>query len=133
VATAYDAITNVGLVVVVYLAGESILRIFDDDPAPVAIALDYLRVVAPSYLALGVGIVLGNAMTGAGATRTTFAIDALVILLLQLPLCLVVVGPLGGSLRALFRCVAAVNVASAIAYALVYSRRRWLEASARAG
>ena len=37
----------------VFAYGEAILRVFDDDDVPVAIALSYLHVVAPSYLALG--------------------------------------------------------------------------------
>lgn len=130
-AGAYDAVTNVLLVLAVLKFGEVILRFFDDDAGPVHIALDYLRVVTPSYFALGLGIVLGNAMAGAGATRTTLVIDALVILGFELPLCLLVVGPFGGSLHALFRCVAATNVVGAVAYALVYARGSWLRARAR--
>lgn len=126
-AAAYDALTNVLLVVLVYAAGERVLRVFDDDAAPVAIALDYLRVVAPSYFALGTGVVLGNGMAGAGATRTTFAIDALVIVAFELPLCLVAVGLLHAPLHGLFECVAATNVASAVAYAVVYGRGGWLK------
>ena len=127
-AGAYDTVTNILLVLLVFRAGESILRVFDDETPPVMIALDYLHVVAPTYFALGLGIVLGNAMAGAGATKTTFAVDALVILAFQLPLCLVVVGLFGGSLHALFQCVAVTNVASAIAYALVYARGSWVKA-----
>jgi hypothetical protein len=67
-------------------------------------------------------------MAGAGATRTTFAIDALVILAFQVPLCLVVVVLARGSLRSLFECVAVTNLASAIAYASVYGRGRWMQA-----
>lgn len=132
IATAYDAITNVVLVIAIWRYGEAVLRIFDDEARPVAIALDYLQVVAPSYFALGAGIVLGNAMAGAGATRTTLGIDAFVILLVQLPLCLVVVG-LGGSMHALFRCVAVTNVVSAIAYAVIYAGGRWAGAPGRLG
>lgn len=131
ITTGYDGITNVILVLCVFAWGEAILRVFDDDAAPVGIALQYLRVVAPSYLALGVGIVLGNAMAGAGATRTTFAIDAAVIMLVQVPICLVALGMLHGSLRSLFQCVAITNVASAIVYAVVYARGSWLGAVAR--
>ncbi len=67
-------------------------------------------------------------MTGAGATKTTFAIDALVILLFQLPVCLVAIGVFGGSLRTLFTCVAVTNVVSAVAYALVYAKGAWVRA-----
>ena len=92
VTVGYDAVTNVLLVAFVFAYGEAILRVFDDEAAPVALGLQYLHVVAPSYVALGVGIVLGNAMAGAGATRTTFAIDAVVILALQVPLGILVIG-----------------------------------------
>lgn len=131
ITSGYDAITNVLLVVLVFEWGEGLLRVFDDQTAPVAIALDYLHVVAPSYLALGTGIVLGNAMSGAGATRTTAIIDALVILAFQLPVCLVF--GTGGSLHRLFQCVAVTNCVSAIAYAVVYARGGWLAARARIG
>lgn len=127
----YDAVTNVLLIAAVFAYGEAILHVFDDEVGPVAIALEYLQVVAPSYVALGVGIVLGNAMAGAGATRTTFAIDAAVILALQVPLCIFVLAVMHGTLRSLFQCVAVVNVASAIAYCVIYARGTWLGAVAR--
>ena len=77
--------------------GEAVVRFFDDDTQVVSVALGYLAVVAPSYLALGLGIVLGSAMTGAGATRMTMLIDLAVICLFQLPLALAT--PLGAHLR----------------------------------
>lgn len=127
----YDAVTNLLLIALVFAYGEAILRVFDDEAGPVAIALQYLQIVAPSYVALGIGIVLGNAMAGAGATRTTLAIDAAIILALQVPLCLIVMGVMHGSLRLLFQCVAVVNVASALAYCAIYARGTWLGAVAR--
>jgi putative MATE family efflux protein len=126
----YDAFTNVALVACIFFAGEPILRIFDADRGPVDLALSYLRVVGPSYLGLGAGVVLGNAMAGAGATRTTLGIDALVILGLQFPLCIAAVVA-GTPLRGLFSCVALVNFASAAAYSLVYARGGWKRGLAR--
>ena len=122
----YDGITNVVLALLVIAYGEAILRVFDDDAGPVHIALVYLQIVAPSYVGLGVGVVLGNAMAGAGATRTTFLIDAAVILGLQFPLSIVAVAVFHAPIETLFRCVAATNVVSAVVYAAVYGRKRWL-------
>jgi Na+-driven multidrug efflux pump len=102
IAAAYDAFTNI-----------------------VLIALSYLRIVAPTYVGLGVGIVLGNTMAGAGATRTTFIVDVLVIMLFQFPLSIISVAGFGASIEGLFRCVAITNALSAIAYSLVYLRGRW--------
>jgi Na+-driven multidrug efflux pump len=121
----YDAVTNVALIALIFHAGQAILSIFDDDPAPVGIALDYLKVVAPSYIGLGVGVVLGNAMAGAGATRTTMWIDVGVILFFQFPICIIAVAFLRVPIRTLFECVAVTNVVSALAYALVYLRGGW--------
>lgn len=131
ITSGYDVASNVLLVLAISAWGEAILRVFDPEDAPVHLALSYLQVVAPSYVALGIGIVLGNAMAGAGATRTTFAIDALVILAVQTPLCIVVGVLLGGSLRSIFQCVAVVNVVSALAYGIVYARGAWVGAVAR--
>lgn len=127
----YDVVSNVLLVLAVYAYGEGFLRVFDPEAGPVGIALQYLHVVAPTYVALGIGIVLGNAMAGAGATRTTFAIDALVILAVQTPLCIVVAVLMRGSLHSIFQCVAVTNVVSAIAYGVVYARGAWVAAVAR--
>jgi MATE family multidrug resistance protein len=121
----YDTIANLVLIAAVFTVGQRILRVFDDDPAPVAIATQYLYTVAPSYLCLGVGVVLGNAMAGAGATRTTMWVDVAVILGFQFPLCILAVAGLGVQQETLFRCVAATNVVSAGAYALVYLRGGW--------
>ena len=121
----YDGITNVLLIVVIFFAGASILHIFDDDPAPVGIALEYLRAVAPSYIGLGIGVVLGNAMAGAGATRATMWIDIVVILGFQFPLCILAVAAFHASRTTLFECVAVTNFVGAVAYSLVYARGHW--------
>jgi len=128
ITAAYDVITNVGLIALVFFAGERVLAIFDDDPAPVGIAMEYLRVVAPTYLGLGVGVVLGNAMAGAGATRTTLWVDVAVILGFQFPASILAVAAFHVPLEGLFRCVAASNVASCLLYSLVYARRGWQKA-----
>lgn len=133
VTAGYDAITNVALVLLLLAFGERILRLFDDDDVPVRIAMTYLQAVAPSYLGLGLGVVLGNAMAGAGATRVTLAVDTVVVLFVQVPLCLIVVAALGAGTAGLFRAVAACGWASAIAYAFTYLRVPWLKRLRREG
>ena len=125
ITAAYDTATNIVLVVLIMQLGETLLRVFDSDPGPVGIAVEYLHAVAPSYLGLGIAVVLGNAMAGAGATKTTLGIDAAVILGFQAPVCIFAVAVLGADRITLFRLVAVTNVLSAIAYAIVYARGRW--------
>ncbi len=127
-AAAYDAAMNVAFVVVLAFHAERVLRFFGKDPAPVAIGLDYLRIVGKSYVGLGVGIVLGCAMAGARAAKTAFRIDVAVLIAFQLPACLVAVLGLHVSLLGLFGCVAATAFVGALAYAAVYARGGWLGA-----
>jgi Na+-driven multidrug efflux pump len=125
----YDLATNVIIVVACFAIGESILRLFDDADGPVRIAKDYLRIVSPSYVFLGIAVVLGNAMAGAGATRTTLAVDAGVILGFQFPASILLVAAFGAPIESAFACVAATNTLSAIVYAIVYARGAWIDAS----
>ena len=124
-ATAYNAVAMAGLAVLFYLAGDAIVRFFDSDSAVVDMAVQYLRVVSPFYLALGVGIVLGNAITGAGATRLTLTIDSLVVLLVQLPLSLWAVHHAQTPER-LWAVLAGVHVAFACVYGFVYRKGHFL-------
>jgi Na+-driven multidrug efflux pump len=110
-------------------AGLSVVRFFDDDPTVVTIALGYLSIIAPSYLALGVGIVLGSAMTGAGATRTTMLIDLGVVMGFQLPLAIAAVMLADPSPSRLWIVVAATNFLSAAVYVLNYRRGTYLRSA----
>jgi Na+-driven multidrug efflux pump len=127
-AATYDALMNVAFVVVLAFYAERVLRFFGKDDAPVAIGLDYLKIVGKSYVGLGIGIVLGNAMAGAKAAKTAFRVDVAVLLAFQLPLCLGAVLLFHASLLSLFACVAATGFAGALAYGVVYARGKWIEA-----
>jgi putative MATE family efflux protein len=124
----YDLITSAGLVAVGLGAGAAILGCFDADAAPVAIGVEYLHAVAPSWIALGVGVVLGNAMAGAGATRTTLYVDLAVILGFQFPACIAAVAVGHASRGTLFELVAASNVVGGAVYAAVFAAGRWRRA-----
>lgn len=92
----------------------------------VEIGLNYFRWVAPSYVGLGIGIVLGSAIQGAGATRQTFILDLGVILAFQVPACWVVVQLLGAPATALWQTVALTYLASAVIYVVAYRRGSYL-------
>jgi putative MATE family efflux protein len=106
--------------------GLPVVRFFDEDPNVVEVALGYLSAVAPSYLPLGVGIVLGSAMTGAGATRTTMLIDLAVILGFQVPLAIAAVLVGDPTPARLWTVVAATNLLGAVVYAVNYRRGTYL-------
>lgn len=85
----WAALYNTGMMALLALlyvtCAGSIVGFFDAEPEVLGIARGYLSWVAPSYVALGVGIVLGSVMQGAGAPQRALLIDACVVLLVQIP------------------------------------------------
>jgi putative MATE family efflux protein len=124
-AAGYDVITNLVLWAALAYFARDVLMFFGKDRAAVDIGVHYIQIVAPSYVALGLGIVLGNAIAAAGAVRTTLALDLFVLGLIQLPLSLGAVLFLTPKLTTLFTCVSITALCSAIAYGAVYARGKW--------
>lgn len=125
-ATAYNA-GMMALLAVVYRGyGGAIVAFFDGTPRVVAFAVEYIRWVGPSYVGLGIGIVLGSAIQGAGATLQTLLTDLWIVCLLQVPASIVVVFVAGWGPDRLWQVVAATYIAYAIAYTLAYRRGRYL-------
>jgi putative MATE family efflux protein len=121
-------LTAMTLLVLIYRRyGAPLVMFFDEDLRVVNVAIGYLDVVAPSYTALGLGIVLGSAMTGAGATRVTMLIDLAVICGFQLPFALAATSWGVTSELRLWWVVAATNVLSAAVYIISYNRGTFLQ------
>ncbi len=128
-AAAWNGVLMVGLALALRWAAVPIISFFDDEPRVVAIAAGYIAVVAWSYLGLGTGVVLGNAITGAGATRTTLLTDVAVILAVQLPASLLAVLVPGETLGRLWAAVAATYAFSGVAYVGVFKWAPWARAA----
>jgi putative MATE family efflux protein len=59
---------------------------FTDDPAVIAVGVDYLRMVSPFYIFVAMGIILGRGMNGAGDTVPTMIITIVSLWGIQVPL-----------------------------------------------
>lgn len=127
VAALYNVVAMLMLTLAYHRWGAPIVRFFDEDASVVAQALSYLAVVAPSYAALGVGIVLGNAMAGAGATRMTMFLDAGVIFGFQVPAAIASLLWPGMNPARLWTVLAVTNLISAMAYIISYRQGRYLK------
>ncbi len=124
--SAYNSIMMLVFAVACFFFGRDLITIFSDDPHTIDAALDYFFWVAPSYVGLGIGIVLGSAIQGAGASRQTFLIDLGVILLFQIPLSALVVHVFDAPVTALWQVVALTYYAFAVVYFWVYKRGTFL-------
>jgi putative MATE family efflux protein len=125
----YAAFFNVAMMLLLALAyrtwGYEIIAFFDDDASVLEVGLSYLRWVAFSYVGLGIGIVLGAAIQGAGATRQTLRLDAAVVFFFQLP-ALAALYVLGRGYERVWQVVALTYVSFAIVYIVAYRRGRFL-------
>lgn len=126
-ATGYNAVMMAALFLLYRAYAPEVVAFFDGTEQVVRFATEYIAWVGPSYVALGVGIVLGSAIQGAGATRLTLAVDALVVLLLQVPASLLAVFTLRHGPSRLFQVVAATYVVYALVYVAVYRRGTFFE------
>ena len=106
-----------------------IVGFFDRDQQVLAIAQSYLAWVAPSYVALGIGIVLGSVMQGAGAPRRALVLDVCVVLLVQVPASALLLASPSRSLTQVWLVVALSYVALALALLTSYRRGHFLRAA----
>lgn len=126
IAAGYNAAMMALLAVAYWRYGEPIVGFFDRSEPVMAVALSYMRWVDWSYVGLGVGIVLGAAMQGAGATRQTLILDSAVVFLFQLPASLLTVFGLGYGYERLWAVVALTYVTFALVYLKSYRRGAFL-------
>ena len=66
--------------------GSVIIKIFNTNTSVVFWGGQYLKYVSPFYVFMGVGLIFGMALNGAGATKTTMVINFIAFFVFQLPL-----------------------------------------------
>ena len=125
-AASYNACMMAAIALGYTLYGRRLVGFFDLDPEVLRPALSYFKWVGPSYVGLGVGIVLGSAIQGAGATLRALLLDTLVIVGFQIPTSVLFVASNGASYAGLWQIVALTNVLFALVYVVSYHRGRFL-------
>lgn len=129
-AAGYNA-AMMALLALAYIAyGREIVGFFDSNPEVLRPALSYFNWVGASYVGLGIGIVLGSAIQGAGATMRALVIDTLVIVGFQLPASILFVLSDGATYVGLWRVVGLTYFLFAVVYVISYRRGRFLEDAA---
>jgi putative MATE family efflux protein len=106
---------------------EPILSGFIHDPATLALATNPLRVAAGFLFIDSVGMVLMNALTGAGDTKRVMYIGVSFQWLLFLPLVYLLGPTLGLGLVVIFATQAAYRGLQALTFATMWKRGRWQE------
>ncbi len=127
----YAAFYNVlmmAILVVLYLSYTTqIVGFFDKDPEVIAIGREYLKLIGLGYLALGVAVVLSQAMAGASATLSSLIIDCIVVIGVVIPAAYVVTEVIHGPRVALWSVMLLNYILAAIIYIVWYIRGRFMQ------
>jgi putative MATE family efflux protein len=132
-AVGLDAATMLVFAAAFVLFAEPLIRFFGRDvgsvdmDAVVSIGRTYLGLSSAAYVYMAVGLVLSQAMAGAGSTRPSLVIEVVGYGLVGVPLTWLVAthaNELGG-LRALWLAALATHLAVAVAYVVWFRRGTW--------
>jgi Na+-driven multidrug efflux pump len=126
-AASYNAAMMAALALTYVVYGRSIVGFFDSDPEVLRPALSYLKWVGASYVGLGIGIVLGSAIQGAGATMRALVLDTVVIAGFQLPTSILFVLSKSATYVGVWQIVALTYFLFAVVYVVSYRRGRFME------
>ena len=135
IAVGLNAATMLLFAAVYVLFAEPLIRFLGsesrapDFEAVVRIGKTFLTVSSAGYAYVAIGIVLSQAMAGAGHTKPSFVIELLGYAVLGYPLAWIVAehAPALGGIRALWLAVLATHLAVAVAYVVWFRRGRWAE------
>jgi Na+-driven multidrug efflux pump len=114
---------GIGLLFVVF--APQIIQVFTSDPAIVPWGVDCLRIVSIGFVFYGCGMVLSNALNGAGDTWTPTLLNVFCFWLWEVPLAWALAhwSPLGP--RGVFVAITTAFSTLALASAWVFRRGKW--------
>jgi putative MATE family efflux protein len=111
-----------------------IVRFFiADSPAVVAVGVDYLRIVAPTYVGLGVFHVVAGGFRGSGSTRTAMAFSLLSLWLFRIPPGVALVEFVGLGPTGVWYAIALSQLLTPVVAGLWFLRGTWTDNVVDAG
>ncbi len=121
----YNALFMTGVTVTFLLFAAPIVGIFTRDAAVHQIGALALRLIGSGYIFYGVGMVMIQAMNGAGDTRTPTLINFAGFWLFQIPLALLLAKGLGMAETGVFISIPIAETAIAVAAVVLFRRGKW--------
>jgi Na+-driven multidrug efflux pump len=119
---------------VAYLFATPIVTFFiADSPAVVAVGVDYLRIIAPTYVGLGVFHVVAGGFRGSGSTRTAMAFSLLSLWLFRIPPGVVLVEYVGLGPTGVWYAIALSQLLTPVVAGLWFLRGTWTDNVVDAG
>jgi len=125
IAVWYNIVIMSFLGIVFFIMAKNIIAIFDKNPEVLHLGEAYLKVVAPTYFLLGVRLVLGGALRGAGDTFAPMIISLITLFGIQIPLAYFLSSLSALNTTGIWLAIAGVNFFEAIFLAYWFKRGSW--------
>jgi len=123
------AVGNMVFLIVVgigfYIFAAEIVGIFNNQVSVVTVAVQCLRIFCLGYVAFAYGMVLTQALNGAGDTRTPTIINIICFWMIEIPLAYFLAQRLGWGPEGVFWAVAISETLLAVLAIIVFRRGRW--------
>jgi putative MATE family efflux protein len=125
--SAYAAGYMAAMAALLFVFAEPLIALFDPTPEVVAFGTECVRIVAPSMIISGVGVILARGFDGAGNTVPAMAINLLSLWALEAPLAFGLSRWIGLGTTGVWWGRAASNLANGLLFAVWFLRGRWKE------
>lgn len=115
-----------GVVTLVFMIfAEYIISFFTTDPSVVEYAVSAMRFISAGYIFYGIGMVMANALNGAGDTRTPTIINLFGFWFFQIPLAWLLAKTMGYGPKGVFIAVPVAETAISLASWYFFKKGRW--------
>lgn len=111
--------------IVFFIGAREIVQLFNQDPKVVGVAVNSLRIFCLGYIAFAYGMVISQALNGAGDTRTPTLINLFCFWAVEIPLAYALATWAGLGPQGVFWSVAISETLLAVVAIWVFRRGRW--------
>ncbi len=121
----YNAIFMSFVMLLFVFLAEPIIRIYSKDAEVVALGARALRIIGTAYIFYGVGMVMTQALNGAGDTRTPTVINLICFWLVQVPLAYLLAKGMDMDETGAFICIPVAETLLAVISFIWFRRGKW--------
>lgn len=121
----YNAVFMASVSVLFFFVSDGLVSVFVQQEDVRAIAVLALRIISAGYIFYGVGMVMVNALNGAGDTRTPTIINIFCFWLFQVPLAFVLAKTLGMGPKGVFYAIPIAETAITVTSFIIFKKGRW--------
>lgn len=121
----YNAVFMTGVTLLFVLFAEPIISIFTADPDVHKTGTLALRIIGTGYIFYGVGMVMIQALNGAGDTKTPTWINFVGFWLIQIPIAFIMANWMGMGTTGAFIAIPVAEMVIAVAAYIFFKKGRW--------